>query len=120
MRRTIDLIAGLYALLIYAFIFLPVAMLVLFSFQATLFPIPPFNGPSLRWYQTVLSDPRLMGALANSLTVALPRSLIQATMRRRRSSPNSLGGAVFLRVGTFVIVRSYPGVRSGREERTRA
>ena len=42
-------LATLYALLLYGFIFLPVAVLVLFSFQATLFPIPPFNGPSLRW-----------------------------------------------------------------------
>jgi spermidine/putrescine transport system permease protein len=71
MRRTIDLLAGLYAVLIYGFIFLPVIVLVLFSFQATLFPVPPFNGPSLRWYQAVLADPRLTGALANSLIVAV-------------------------------------------------
>ena len=45
-----------YALAIYAFIFLPVLVLVLYSFQGTLFPIPPFNGPSLRWYEAVLSD----------------------------------------------------------------
>ena len=53
-------------LLIYGFIFLPVAVLVLFSFQASLFPVPPFNGPSLRWYAAVLGDPRLMTALVNS------------------------------------------------------
>ena len=34
-------------------------MLVLFSFQATAFPIPPFTGPSLRWYEAVLADARL-------------------------------------------------------------
>jgi spermidine/putrescine transport system permease protein len=71
MRRALDILAGLYAVLIYGFIFLPVAVLVLFSFQGTLFPVPPFNGPSLRWYQTVLADPRLMGALSNSLLVAV-------------------------------------------------
>ena len=27
--------------------------------RGTLFPIPPFNGPSLRWYEAVLADPRL-------------------------------------------------------------
>ena len=40
-------IATLYAAALYGFIFLPVAVLVLFSFQGSLFPIPPFNGPSL-------------------------------------------------------------------------
>lgn len=68
--------AFLYALLVYAFIFLPVAMLVLFSFQGTLFPIPPFNGPSLRWYEAVLGDTRLTAGLVNSIGVALITSAI--------------------------------------------
>ena len=42
--------AGSTPLAVYAFIFLPVVVLVLFSLQATSFPIPPFTGPSLRWY----------------------------------------------------------------------
>jgi spermidine/putrescine transport system permease protein len=71
MRRAFNILASLYAILIYGFIFLPVAMLVLFSFQGTLFPVPPFNGPSLRWYETVIADQRLMSALANSLLVAI-------------------------------------------------
>lgn len=65
-----------YGVLMYAFIFLPVATLVLFSFQAGRFPIPPFNGPSLKWYQTVFADDKLISALTNSLLVALLSSLI--------------------------------------------
>jgi spermidine/putrescine transport system permease protein len=65
------ILAGTYALAIYGFIFLPVAVLVMYSFQATLFPIPPFTGPSLRWYEAVLADRRLMAALVNSVTVAV-------------------------------------------------
>ncbi len=68
--------AYLYALAIYGFIFLPVAVLVLFSFQGTLFPIPPFNGPSLRWYAAVLSDARLTAGLVNSILVALLSSAL--------------------------------------------
>jgi spermidine/putrescine transport system permease protein len=67
-------LAFFYALAVYGFIFLPVAVLVLFSLQATQFPIPPFTGPSLRWYAAVLGDPRLTGALANSVVVALASS----------------------------------------------
>ena len=63
--------AAVYAALIYLFIFLPVAVLVLFSFQDALLPVPPFQGPSLRWYIAILSDFRIMAALANSLFVAV-------------------------------------------------
>jgi spermidine/putrescine transport system permease protein len=70
------IISTLYAAAIYGFIFLPVAVLVLFSFQGTLFPIPPFNGPSLRWYQAVLNDARLTDGLVNSIFVAMLTSAL--------------------------------------------
>ncbi|MGH6629640.1 MAG: ABC transporter permease [Burkholderiales bacterium] len=47
------------------------AVLLLFSFQAGRFPIPPFDGPSLHWYAVVFADGKLVAALANSLLVAL-------------------------------------------------
>lgn len=76
----VRILAATYALAIYAFIFLPVALLVLFSFQGSLFPIPPFTGPSLRWYEAVLSDPRLMPALLNSLLVAVLSSALAVAL----------------------------------------
>jgi spermidine/putrescine transport system permease protein len=69
-------LSSTYALVIYAFVYLPVAVLVMFSFQSTLFPIPPFNGPSLRWYEAVLSDGRLTSGLWHSAVVALLSSLV--------------------------------------------
>lgn len=75
MRAFARLIAMVYAAALYGFIFLPVAVLVLFSLQATSFPIPPFTGPSLRWYAAVLTDARLTSALVNSLVVAILSSL---------------------------------------------
>ena len=76
--RTIMALA--YAGLVYLFILLPVAVLVLFSFQSGRFPIPPFNGPSLRWYRAILSDSRLMDALVNSLSVAACSSIVSAVL----------------------------------------
>lgn len=70
------ILSTLYAAAIYGFIFLPVAVLVLFSFQATLFPIPPFTGPSLRWYAAVLNDARLTDGLVNSVLVAILTSAL--------------------------------------------
>ncbi len=65
-----------WAAALYGFIFLPVAVLVLFSFQGGRFPIPPFDGPSLKWYEAVLADGRLVQALANSLAVAALSSAV--------------------------------------------
>jgi spermidine/putrescine transport system permease protein len=69
-------LSAAYALILYAFIFLPVAVLILFSFQGSLFPIPPFTGPSLRWYDAVLSDTRLTAGVLNSILVAVITSAI--------------------------------------------
>ena len=67
-------LATLYALAMYAFVFLPVGVLVLFSFQGGRFPILPFDGPSLKWYRAVLEDDDLVEATLNSLGVALVSS----------------------------------------------
>ena len=77
MRRTA---AVLYAALVYGFIFLPVAVLVLFSFQGGRFPILPFDGPSLKWYGQVLADDALVEATANSIVLAVLSSLLAVTL----------------------------------------
>ncbi len=60
----------LYLAIAFAFIYVPVVALVLFSFQSGTLPVPPFNGPSLRWYGDVLGDGDLTAALLHSLLVA--------------------------------------------------
>ncbi|MEZ5594177.1 MAG: ABC transporter permease [Gammaproteobacteria bacterium] len=60
-----------YVVLLYVFILLPVAVLVLFSFQDGRLPVPPLRGLTLRWYEQVLTDPRLLEALWNSVAVAM-------------------------------------------------
>jgi spermidine/putrescine transport system permease protein len=66
----------LYILVLYGFIFLPVAVLVLFSFQDGRLPVPPFNGFSTQWYAAVFADRKLMAALTHSLLVALVSSAV--------------------------------------------
>ncbi len=78
MRRTSDWLAAAYAAIIYGFIFLPVVILVLFSFQQSRLPVPPFDGPSLAWYRAVFEDRRLTEALLHSLVVALLSSTLAA------------------------------------------
>jgi len=65
-----------YTLLMYGFIFLPVSVLVLFSFQDSRLPIMPFKGPTLKWYEAVFSDSRLIDSMLNSLVVAVSSSVV--------------------------------------------
>ena len=59
-----------YLALGYTFIFLPVLVLVLFSFTSRDIPMPPFEGPSLQWYQRILGNERMVDALVNSVVLA--------------------------------------------------
>lgn len=65
------LLGWAYMVAIFVFIFLPVVVLVLFSFQDSRLPVPPFDGPTLKWYAQVLGDRGMMEALRNSLAVAI-------------------------------------------------
>jgi spermidine/putrescine transport system permease protein len=69
-----------YVLALYAFIYLPVGALTLFSFQSGTLPVPPLQGLSLRWYGEVIADRDLMAALLNSVTVALGSSALAVTL----------------------------------------
>ena len=75
-----NLAATVYAILLYGFIFLPVLVLITFSFQDSRLPVPPFDGPSLTWYQAVLGDRRLIEALFNSIIVALVSSTVSVVL----------------------------------------
>lgn len=73
-RRLSGAFSFIYALSLYGFIFLPVGILVLFSFQDSRLPIMPFKGSTLKWYEAVLNDSRLTESMVNSLLVAIGSS----------------------------------------------
>lgn len=65
-----------YVSVAFLFIYLPVFILVLFSFQSGNLPVPPFDGPSVRWYEEMAGNDRLMSALLNSVWVALSSATV--------------------------------------------
>jgi spermidine/putrescine transport system permease protein len=62
---------GGYAGLVYAFLFLPVAFLALFSFSSAAGGVFPPPGYTLQWYAEALDDPWLMASVWNSLLIAV-------------------------------------------------
>ncbi len=69
-----------YLALGYTFIFLPVLVLVLFSFTSRDVPMPPFEGPSLEWYRRIFGNERMVHALVNSVTLAGGSSLVATVL----------------------------------------
>ena len=69
-----------YAALVYLFIYLPVAVLVVFSFQGSQVPVPPFNGPTLKWYAAALGDGGIRDALLNSVLVGIASSAVSVLL----------------------------------------
>lgn len=60
----------LYALLVYLFLYIPIGIIVLFSFNAGRHA-SDFKGFSVKWYSKLTSSPFVMDALTTSLTVAV-------------------------------------------------
>lgn len=78
--RLRDLPAALWLAAAFLFIFLPVVVLVQFSFQDGVAPVPPFRGFTLRWYERVFENRRLVEALWNSLLVGFGSALVATAL----------------------------------------
>ncbi len=104
-----SVIAAAYVLAAFAFIFLPVVMLVEYSFQDGLVPVPPFRGFTLRWYQEMLADRRIVEALWHSVAVALASSLVAtvlgflAAYALARSRPRFAAGIQYLLMAPITV-----------------
>lgn len=55
--------------LAYVFLFLPLVLLVIYSFQANRFPGLPLQGWTLQWYEKLFDQGTLISALGNSMLV---------------------------------------------------
>ncbi len=59
-----------------AFLLAPLAVIVLFSFHASQSLSFPFVGFSLRWYEEIVANPQLSGAIVKSLVIASVTALV--------------------------------------------
>ena len=68
-------ILGLNAAMVYVFLYAPIALLVVFSFNDNN-NVSIWTEPSLRWYGEMFQNSAVMGALRNSLIVALVATVV--------------------------------------------
>ena len=104
MRRLLSL----YAAGVYAFLHIPLAVLVLFSFNSSRFTV--WEGFSLTWYRAALRDPQLGEATVNSLIIALVATALSTVIGTlaayglwKRGAP-ALSGSMYLSLVTPEIV----------------
>src|SRR5919107_5802004 len=78
-RTSAPVLRGYYALLI-ALLYLPIAVLVLFSLNANQVLAFPLQGFTLQWYANALGTPSALTAARNSVLVATGSSLVATTL----------------------------------------
>ena len=74
--RLVRSLLGGWAVFVYVFLFAPIALLVLFSFNANRFGTFPFTGWTLHWYGQVFADYQIKDALYTTLRVAAEVTVI--------------------------------------------
>ena len=65
--------------LIFVLMYLPIAVVIVFSFNESKFPVR-FNGFSLKWYQELFSDSAMIEALGNSLFLGVVSCFVSAVI----------------------------------------
>lgn len=76
-----------YAILIYVFLFFPIVLLVLFSFNANRYGTFPITGWTLTWYRQAFSDYQVHDAVSTTLKVAGLVTLISAVVGTAAAFP---------------------------------
>ncbi len=69
----------LFIALVYAFLYIPIAILVIFSFNNALFPAP-WQGFTLRWYYELFSSSAIWHACYNSFIVSCSATVLSLLM----------------------------------------
>ncbi|MBM3887365.1 hypothetical protein FJ364_05550, partial [Candidatus Dependentiae bacterium] len=64
--------------LIYLFLYLPIVLLAIFSFNESQFPVE-WTGFSLRWYKALWDNPEVLEAAKNSLIIGLASTILSVT-----------------------------------------
>lgn len=72
-------LSSLYMGIIFFLIYMPVAVVIIFSFNESKLPVR-FTGFSLKWYQELLGDSAMIEALGNSLILGVASCLVSAVI----------------------------------------
>ena len=93
-----------YGVLGFGFLYLPIAFLVLFSFNDHIIPSLPFRGFTLQWYRELAFDFVLHEALRNSLVIAAVTTVVSTLLGTAAAFPLVRCGFRFKRASQALVV----------------
>jgi len=85
--RLVRGLLGWYALAIYVFLFAPIGLLVLFSFNANRYGTFPITGWTLSWYRQAFNDYQVHDAVSTTIKIALQVTVISAVVGTAAAFP---------------------------------
>ena len=85
--RLVRTLLGSWAALVYVFLFAPIVLLVLFSFNANRYGTFPFTGWTSAWYGQVFGDYQIKDALSTTLKVAAEVTVISTVVGTSAAFP---------------------------------
>jgi spermidine/putrescine transport system permease protein len=105
MKKRVNILA-IYFWFVAAVVFLPVVLLIIFSFNNSTRLVFPLSGFTTRWFQQLPNNPELLGAFRTSIVLAFCSSLIATTL-------GAMGAIAIVRYdfalkGAFVGVAAMP------------
>ncbi|HLO34822.1 MAG TPA: ABC transporter permease [Candidatus Deferrimicrobium sp.] len=65
--------------LVYVFLYIPIVVVVVFSFNGTARRVTQWDGVSLKWYASVLTDKTIQSFFFNSFIIAISTAIISTT-----------------------------------------
>jgi spermidine/putrescine transport system permease protein len=77
--RLVEIWLRSHTFLVYAFLYIPIIVVVVFSFNGTARRVTQWDGVSLKWYANVLSDKTIQSFFWNSFIVAISTAIISTT-----------------------------------------
>lgn len=75
-RQISNILIAILAILILVFLYLPIAIVVIYSFNADTVNCFPMNGISLKWFRVMAENKDLIQALGHSLQIAVVSTLV--------------------------------------------
>lgn len=78
--RTGDILARIYLVALFTFVFAPIVTSMVFSFNSDRFPTVPLGSFTLHWYETAFSRPEVWTAFRNSALVAVSAAALSTAL----------------------------------------
>jgi spermidine/putrescine transport system permease protein len=75
-----DRVLKFYVFMAFVFLFLPIAVIIVFSLNSGRYPSFPLQDFTFKWYKELMLDSRLLGSVKNSLIVAAAVSFISTIL----------------------------------------